>query len=61
MAVPISTRDVTVPRRVTAVITSISSGIWGVQIVSRPASSAQRASAWSFSTLVANRPRSALT
>jgi hypothetical protein len=53
MEVPISMREVAVPSSVTAVITSISSGICGVQIVSRPASSAQRASAWSFSTLVA--------
>ena len=54
-------RDVAVPMSVAAVMTSNSSGIWGVQTESKPASSAQRASAWSFSTLVAYRPRSALT
>ena len=53
MAVPTSMRDVAAPISVTAVMTSNSSGICGVQTVSRPASSAQRASAWSFSTLVA--------
>ena len=37
----------------TAVMASNSSGICGVQTESRPASSAQRASARSFSTLVA--------
>ncbi len=54
-------RDVADPMSVAAVMTSNSSGIWGVQTESKPASSAQRASAWSFSTLVAYRPRSALT
>ena len=52
-AVPISILDVAAPISVAAVMTSNSSGICGVQTESRPASSAQRASAWSFSTLVA--------
>ncbi len=51
--VPTSIRDVAAPISVTAVMTSISSGICGVHTVSSPASSAHRASAWSFSTLVA--------
>ena len=53
MAVPISILDVAVPMTVAAVMASNSSGICGVQTVSRPASSAHRASARSFSTLVA--------
>ena len=53
MAVPTSIREVAVPISVAAVMTSNSSGICGVQTESKPASSAQRASAWSFSTLVA--------
>ena len=53
MAVPTSIRAVAMPIRVAAVMTSNSSGICGVQTESRPAWSAQRASAWSFSTLVA--------
>ena len=53
MAVPTSMREVAAPSSAAAVMTSNSSGICGVQTESSPAWSAQRASACSFSTLVA--------
>ena len=60
-AVPISIRDVFAPIMATAVRASKSSGTWGTQTVSIPASSAHRASATSRSTLVEYRPRSGPT
>ena len=52
-AVPISMRLVSAPTSAAAVSASNSSGICGIQTEASPASSAQRASARSRSTLVA--------